>query len=59
MVIAMKEKNPKYTKSNRAYKKRVATRCRICGGQLLLSEEIRKEVHEACDKNIKSNTYMM
>ena len=55
----MKEKDPEYTDSNRAYKKRVATRCRICGGQLLLSEEIRKEVHEACDKNIKSNTYMM
>jgi len=54
----MKEKNPEYVSSIRAYKKRVATRCRVCGGQLLISEEIKLEMHEACNKDTK-NVYMM
>ena len=53
-----KEYNPEYTKSHRAYKKRIATRCRVCGGQLLVAEEIKKEIHEACDKD-NSKMYMM
>ncbi len=59
MVMNMKkEYNPEYTKSHRAYKKRIATRCRVCGGQLLVAEEIAKEIHEACDKD-NSKMYMM
>lgn len=55
----MKEKNPNYVSSHRAYKKRIATSCRICGGQLLLPEEIKKEMHLKCvNKNDKS-IYMM
>ena len=54
----MKEKDPKYVKSSRAYKKRVATRCRVCGGQLLISQEIKKEMHERCDKD-DSRMYLL
>jgi hypothetical protein len=54
----MKEKDPKYTSSHRAYKKRIATACRICGGQLFLPEEIKKEMHLDCINN-KDNIYMM
>ncbi len=56
----MKEKNPNYTTSHRAYKKRIATSCRICGQQLLIPEEIRKEMHDNCAMKIKhDNIYMM
>jgi len=54
----MKEKNPEYVSSIRAHKNRIATRCRVCGGQLLESYEIKKEIHEKCNKD-KSNMYMM
>jgi len=55
----MKDKDPNYTDSQWSYKKRVATKCRICGGQLLLPEEMKKELHSQCDKNLSKNTYMM
>ena len=55
----MKEKDPEYTKSNWSYKKKIATKCRICGGQLLLPEEMQKETHFECANNINDNTYMM
>ena len=56
----MKEKDPKYTTSHRTYKKRIATSCRICGQQLLIPEEIKRERHENCAKNNKhDNIYMM
>jgi len=55
----MKEKDPNYTSSHRAYKKRIATSCRICGQQLLLPEEIKKEMHLVCAKNKNDNIYMM
>tara|TARA_R110000803_G_scaffold86474_1_gene152852 strand:- start:24445 stop:24615 length:171 start_codon:yes stop_codon:yes gene_type:complete len=56
----MKEKDPKYTNSHRAYKKRIATSCRICGQQLLIPEEIRREMHDNCALNNKNdNIYMM
>ena len=55
----MKEKDPEYQKSHWSYKDRIATRCRICGGQLILPEECRAEMHEKCKNNIKDNTYMM
>lgn len=54
----MKEKNPDYVPSIRAHKKRVATRCRVCGGQLIESSEIKKEMHERCNKD-NTNMYMM
>ena len=55
----MKEKDPEYTKSNWSYKKRIATRCRICGGQLFLPEDMKKEIHKECVNNINDNSYMM
>lgn len=55
----MKEKDPNYVSSHRAYKNRVATRCRVCGGQLLLPEEIRMERHKKCVPKPKSKIYMM
>ena len=55
----MKEKNPEFVKSHRAYGKSVATRCRICGGQLLIPEEIKKQVHESCESKINDNLFMM
>ena len=55
----MKDKDPDYTESNWSYKKRIATKCRICGGQLILPDEMKKEIHAECDKNIKNNTYVM
>tara|TARA_R110002012_G_scaffold78739_1_gene200558 strand:+ start:261 stop:428 length:168 start_codon:yes stop_codon:yes gene_type:complete len=55
----MKEKDPKYTKSHRTYKKRIATSCRICGQQLLIPEEIKKEMHINCALNQNDNIYMM
>jgi len=59
-VEVMKEKDPKYVKSHRSYKKRIATSCRICGQQLLIPEEIKKEMHEECAlKNKNDNIYMM
>ena len=58
-VKYMKEKNPKYVGSHRSYKNRVATRCRVCGGQLLLPEEIRMERHKKCVPKSKSKIYMM
>lgn len=55
----MKEKDPEYTKSPWSYKKRVATKCRICGGQLLLPEENKQEMHTDCKNKIDDNIYMM
>jgi len=53
----MKDKDPQYIKNARSSKK-IATRCRICGGQLLNPDEIKKEMHERCNRENK-NTYMM
>jgi|TARA_R100000734_G_C3200208_1_gene19360 hypothetical protein len=53
----MKEKNPEYTK-NAKRNKNIATRCRVCGGQLLNADEMKKELHDECDKDNK-NIYVM
>ena len=53
----MKEKDPKYI-LNKRKNKQVATRCRVCGNQLLLAEEIEKEIHNICDNDNK-NMYVM
>ena len=58
-VKYMKEKDPNYVSSHRAYKKRIATKCRVCGGQLLLPEEIKMERHAKCSLETKSKIYMM
>tara|TARA_R110000824_G_scaffold20487_1_gene77134 strand:+ start:335 stop:502 length:168 start_codon:yes stop_codon:yes gene_type:complete len=55
----MKDKDPDYNESQWSYKKRIATKCRICGGQLLLPEEMKKEIHSTCDSNLSNNTYLM
>jgi len=53
----MKEKDPKYVRNKRKNSK-VATHCRVCGKQLLIAQEIKREIHESCDKD-DSNMYMM
>lgn len=53
----MKEKNPEYTLNSRS-NKNIATRCRVCGGQLLSADEMKKELHDECDQDNK-NIYVM
>ena len=53
----MSDRNPDYTSSRISYNKRIATRCRICGKQLLDPMDARIEVHKECKKNYKRNTY--
>ena len=55
----MKEHDPEYTENIRGYKKRVATRCRICGGPLLVPEDFKREMHERCSKLEDKSTYLM
>ena len=45
----MKEHDPDYVKNNRGYKKRVATKCRVCGGQLLCPKTSR----EKCMRSVR------
>ena len=53
----MKEKNPNYTNNNRRGSQ-VATQCRVCGGKLYLPDEMKREMHDKCNKD-NSNIYMM
>lgn len=55
--MSMKEKNPKYIINKRKNSK-IATRCRVCGKQLMVAEEIKNEIHESCDNDNK-NVYVM
>ena len=55
--LIMKESNPEYIVNNRRGNK-VATMCRVCGKKLFSPDEIKKEMHDKCDKD-KSNIYMM
>ena len=55
----MKDKDPEYVASGWSYKKKIATKCRICGGQLLLPEDMKKEMHRECANKINDNKYMM
>lgn len=55
----MKDKDPEYVTSGWSYKKKIATKCRICGGQLLLPEDMKKEMHHECADKINDNKYMM
>tara|TARA_R110002012_G_scaffold266695_1_gene450296 strand:- start:383 stop:538 length:156 start_codon:yes stop_codon:yes gene_type:complete len=49
--------NPEYVPNTRG--KPIATRCRICGGQLTTPQEFKIEAHEICVKKYKSKQYMM
>jgi hypothetical protein len=53
----MSDKDPDYVESRHSYSKRIATRCRICGGQLLHPLEARKEVHDNCVASYKKKIY--
>lgn len=55
----MTDFDPEYTRNNRGYKKRTATRCRVCGGQLLMPEDMKREMHEDCAKKENKNVYLM
>ena len=48
----MKDMNPEYTKDRKGNS--IATRCRICGGQLTHPNDIKNEVHPKCASNYKS-----
>ena len=50
-------KNPDYTKNNRG--RPIATKCRVCGGSLMTTQDMKLEAHENCLKQYKSKTYMM
>jgi len=50
-------KDPNYVDSNWSYKKRIATKCRICGLQLTDPDDSKKETHKLCRKHFKDNTY--
>ena len=52
-----KDFNPEYVKSRRSTNKVIATKCRICGGQLTWPPEAKKGFHEKCMKEYKSKTY--
>ena len=53
----MSDKNPDYVPSRHSHNKQIATRCRICGGQLLDPLEARKEKHDRCLKEYKKKIY--
>lgn len=48
----MIDKNPDYTVGHK--KNSIATRCRICGGQLTHPDDIKSETHLKCVKKYKS-----
>ena len=49
--------DPEYVESRSSYMKRVATRCRICKGQLTDPEDCKNETHKECLKNYKKKSY--
>ncbi len=53
----MSDKNPEYVPSRISFNKRIATKCRICGGQLLDPNDAKKEMHERCYNSYKRKTY--
>ena len=50
-------KDPNYVKSRISYNGKVATRCRICGRQLLDPIDAKNEYHKECLKNYKRKSY--
>ena len=55
----MTENDPEYVNSKFGYNRKIATRCIICGGQLLTPEEMNLEMHEQCRKDFKSDVVVM
>lgn len=53
----MRESNPEYVDYHRGGK--IATRCRICGGQLITPQDMKLEYHELCANNYKSKNVKM
>jgi hypothetical protein len=49
--------DPNYVPSRWSTDQRVATKCRICGGQLAHPLEAKQEMHDKCKKNYKRKTY--
>jgi|TARA_R110002020_G_scaffold153171_22_gene332490 hypothetical protein len=47
----MNDKNPDYVKGKG---RNIATRCRICGGQLTHPQDMKSEAHQPCLKKYKS-----
>tara|TARA_R100000152_G_C6775629_1_gene204159 strand:+ start:194 stop:361 length:168 start_codon:yes stop_codon:yes gene_type:complete len=50
-------KDPDYVNSRSSYNKRIATRCRICGKQLLDPIDARNEMHKECLEKYKRKSY--
>jgi len=55
----MTEYDPEYEESKFSYNRKIATRCRICGGQLLTIEEMEMEMHEQCRKDFDGGVVIM
>lgn len=49
------DKNPDYAEYGQH--KKIATKCRICGKQLLDPRDFRDEAHKECIENYKRRTY--
>ena len=48
------DKNPDYTKGSKG---NIATKCRLCGGQLLDPDDFRREAHKGCIDNYRKRTW--
>tara|TARA_R110001592_G_scaffold224032_2_gene479563 strand:- start:13826 stop:13996 length:171 start_codon:yes stop_codon:yes gene_type:complete len=55
----MTEKDPEYVNSKFSYNRKIATRCRICGGQLLTPEDMQLEMHYHCRKDFDGGVVIM
>lgn len=50
-------KDPDYVDYSRGGK--IATKCRVCGGNLYTAQDIKQEAHEKCLNNYKTKFRMM
>ena len=57
--LSMTEKDPEYVDSKFSYNRKIATRCRICGGQLLTPEDMQMEMHLQCRKDFDGGVVIM
>lgn len=55
MTEKEEEKNPEYAEYGEH--KKIATRCRLCGKQILDPTEFREEAHSKCVKDYKGRTF--
>ena len=49
--------DPNYVPSRWSRDNKIATRCRICGGQLTHPTDMKNEKHEKCEQSYKRKTY--